>query len=709
MHAQRLEFPNLPPRIAGLGDLASNLWWSWHPAARVLFKSLDRATWKESRHNAVQVLREAPQSALEAMANDNTFVRRLDVVLSLYKSEMEARGGWFADNVLNPNSSRIAYFSAEFGLHHSLPFFAGGLGFLAGDHVKECSDLGIPLVGVGFMYPGGYLNQRIREDGWQEDLAEPLNREIASIGRVLAESGQPLIVTVPLINPPIYVAVWRVSVGRVDIYLLDTDIPQNEPWNRQISARLYIGDQEQRLRQEIVLGLGGMQVLQALQIEHTVIHLNEGHPAFVLLERLQQRMNAGDSFEDAQKKVRATSIFTTHTPVPAGHDVFPSGMIQKYFGTYCSSHLGLDCERLMKLGRHPFDPNGGFNMTAFALRLTDYRNGVSAKHGEVARRMWQPLWPDLPEDRVPIDHITNGVHVRSWIEPQMELLFNEFLGPDWLNEHDNPLIWELVEEIPAARLWATHLRLKMKLISAIKEQARRRWSVDHANPSVIVAEGALLDPFTLTIGFARRFATYKRADLILTDIERLKRMLNNRWRPIQIIFAGKAHPADDPGKQVLQRVFRTALDPTTGGRIAFVEDYDEQLAQYMVHGVDVWLNNPLPPMEASGTSGMKAALNGVPNLSILDGWWIEGYRPGNGWAFGGEDISGDRTWSDSRALYDLLENEIIPTYYNQPDDGVPHEWVKVMKQSIKTNAAQFSARRMVKEYAQKFYAPALQA
>ena len=619
---------------------------------------------------------------------------------------MNAQEGYFTENIIDPKHYPIAYFSAEYGLHHSLPFYAGGLGFLAGDYLKECSDLKVPLVAVGFMYPEGYVRQQIREDGWQENIDETLDRDAASIFRVLNEHGEQLTIKVPWIEPPIHVAVWWIAVGRIPLYLMDTDIEINDPWNRRISQRLYVSDIEQRLRQEIVLGIGGSRVLDVLGIKHSVLHLNEGHASFALLERIRERVQGGMSYEEAVQRVRQTSVFTTHTPVPAGHDVFPFELIDKYFNPYCQT-WGLNRDTFLQLGVNPKEPHAGFNMTAFALRLSGYCNGVSRRHGEVARRMWQPLWPDEPESNIPIDYVTNGVHVPTWIEPKMELLFNTYLGPTWLADHDNKAIWELIDEIPDEELWKTHYWLKIKLIDAIRERIRQRWVKDHVNLSVVRAGGTLLDHSVLTLGFARRFATYKRADLILYDIERLKKLLNDRWRPIQIIFAGKAHPADDLGKRILQRIFNAALDPDLGGRIAFVEDYGEQLAQYLVHGVDVWLNNPLPPLEASGTSGMKAALNGVPHLSIMDGWWMEGFNGKNGWGFGQEDVNGNRDQADAEAIYEILEEKIIPLYYEVSDDGVPHGWVKVMKESIMSNGPRFSARRMVKEYIEKFYIKAL--
>jgi len=707
MEAKQNVFPNLPERLVGLGELAMNLWWSWHPAARMLFKMLDRQVWKESVHNPVKMLKELPGEVLESAAKDAEYQRHYDVVLAQFREDKDARESCLVKNGDQQNRcTTIAYFSAEYGLHHSLPFYAGGLGFLAGDYIKECSDLRVPLVAVGFMYPEGYVRQRIREDGWQDSMDEILDRDAASISRVLNEAGGQLVVKVPFIEPPISVAAWKVAVGRIPLYLMDTDIEVNDPWNRGISAHLYIGDLEQRLRQEIVLGIGGSQVLNTLGIRHSVLHLNEGHAAFALLERIRERVEGGMSYEEAADQVRKTSVFTTHTPVPAGHDVFPFQLMEKYFRSYWPA-LGMDHDAFLQLGIHPEEPNAGFNMTAFALRMSDYHNGVSKRHVEVARRMWQSLWPELPEEKVPIDFVTNGVHVPTWVEPKMELLFNKYLGPTWLSDHDNPAIWELVEDIPDEELWQTHYWLKMKLINTIREARRQRWARDRVSPSIVIAGGTLLDPSVLTLGFARRFATYKRADLIFSDIGRLKKLLNDRWRPVQIIFAGKAHPADDPGKRILQRVFNVARDPEMGGRIAFVEDYGEQLAQYMVHGVDVWLNNPVPPMEACGTSGMKAALNGVPHLSIMDGWWIEAFNGKNGWVFGEGEVTGNRDQADAEAIYGILEKEIIPLYYRVSDDGIPHGWVKAMKESIKSNAPRFSARRMVKEYSEKFYARAL--
>jgi starch phosphorylase len=702
------EFPHLPERIADLGKLAYNLWWSWHPAARMLFKRLDRLAWKASGHNPVKLLKELPQKSLDAAASDPEYLGHYDAVLAEFRRQMQPQVCWFRENITATECFPIAYFSLEYGLHRSLPFYAGGLGFLAGDHLKECSDLGIPLVAVGFMYRDEYVHQKINADGWQGNVDEVLDRQAAPITRVLNGQGTQLIVTVPFTDPPIHVAVWQVMVGRIPLYLMDTDLEINDPAHRPICDHLYISNIEQRLLQEIVLGIGGSEMLATLGIKHSVLHMNEGHPAFALLERIRERVEDKMSFEEAVQQVRATSVFTTHTPVLAGHDVFPFDLLDKYL-CQCYPDLGLSREALFQLGTSPTDPpNAGFNMTAFALRMSAYSNGVSKKHGEVARRMWQPLWSDLPAEKVPIDHITNGVHVPTWIDPRMALACDHCLGSDWLADHDNPAVWELVESIPDAELWGIHYREKIKLMNFIQERTRRRWVEERVGLGNVVAGGTMLDPSVLTIGFARRFATYKRADLIFSDLERLKKLLNDPWRPLQIIFAGKAHPADEPGKRILQRIFNFAQDPDLGGRIAFVEDYGEQLAQYLVHGVDVWLNNPRPPLEACGTSGMKAALNGVLHLSILDGWWPEGFNGKNGWAFG-EKPEAIRDAQDAEAIYVILEQQAVPLYYQVSDEGIPVEWVKMMKAAMKSSGPSFSARRMVKEYSRKFYQPALQS
>jgi len=707
MNTSKPLFPHLPECLSGLETLAENLWWSWNPGARMLFKTLDRQAWKESGHNPDKMLRELPRELLEKAGADTEYIRRYDDVMDVFSNYMREKECRLLETFPVDHTYAVAYFSAEYGLHRSLPFYAGGLGFLAGDYIKECSDLCVPLVAVGFMYPEGYFRQQIREDGWQENLVESIDREAAPISKVMNAEGRHLVVKVPLTDPPIHVAVWKVAVGRVSLYLMDTDIDINDPWNRAITARLYIGDFEQRLRQEIVLGLGGAEVLRTLGVDHYLLHLNEGHAAFALLERIRALVSAGSDFAMACEKNINTTIFTTHTPVPAGHDVFPFQLIEKYFHSYWPD-LGIDRDAFFQLGIHPEKPEAGFNMTAFALRLSGCRNAVSKRHAQVSKEMWRSLWPDVPEDQVPIDYVTNGVHVPTWIEPKIKLLLDKYLGTDWLNTHDDPATWQLLDNIPDTELWQTHYWLKVKLIDAIRERTRQRWSSEAGSISIMLAGGAFLDPSVLTLGFARRFATYKRALLIFQDMDRLMRHFKDRWRPIQIIFAGKAHPADDPGKRVLQDLINLARNPQLGGRIAFVEDYGEQLAQYLVHGVDIWLNNPLPPFEACGTSGMKAGLNGVPHLSVLDGWWGEGFNGRNGWAIEHEDTSDNPDRSDAEKIYGLLEEQIIPLYYKMSEDGIPIEWVRLMKETIKSTAAGFSARRMVKQYIQKFYSSSIQ-
>jgi len=702
-------FPQVPERISGLIDLAYNLWWSWNPAVKMVFKRLNPQAWVESIHNPVKMLRALPEETLIAASKNPAYLRHYDLVMSRYRHEMQKNHSWFSEHCAHKDDLNIAYFSAEYGLQHSLPLYAGGLGFLAGDHLKESSDLGLPLVAMGFMYSEGYLHQHIGPDGWQQDIKEILDRDAAPIQRVLYNHEEQMVVRIPFIDPPIYVAVWKVDVGTIPLFLMDTDIPQNDPANRTITYRLYTGDNEQRLKQEIVLGIGGSYVLDVLGVRPSIVHLNEGHPAFTILERIRENIQDNMTFDEAAHRVRETTIFTTHTPVPAGHDAFSASLMDRYFKNYYPL-LGINREQFLSLGNSPQGPKDLFNMTAFALKMSAFRNGVSKKHGQVARSMWKPLWPGIAEEEIPIRHITNGVHVPTWLDPKMELLLNRYFSPScpqWRNVHDKTQLWELIHEIPDQELWAVHLQLKRKLINRIREHKRRKWVGENTDPLNVLSGGALLDPYALTIGFARRFSTYKRADLIFQDIERLKKIVNNPWKPVQIIFAGKAHPADEEGKRIIQKIYRYALERDFGGRIAFVEDYGEQMAQYLVHGVDVWLNNPVPPMEACGTSGMKASLNGVMHLSVLDGWWPEAYSGKNGWAFGDVTQGQNHDRQDAEQLYGLLEREVVPLYYMQTDDGIPHMWVKMMKEAIKCTAPRFSARRMLKEYVRLGYDPAL--
>jgi starch phosphorylase len=700
------KFPNLPERIRGLERLSYNLWWSWHRQAREMFPALDLQAWRESDHNPLRMLAILPQQTLDDAARDPEFLERYDAVMAEFDANIASQTGWFTVQYGTPRSP-LAYFSAEYAFHHSLPLYAGGLGVLAGDYIKECSDLAIPMVAVGLIYSRGYLSQKIRDDGWQEDDEKTLDRTYDPVRLVRDGNGEPLKVLVPFFDPPVHVLVWRADIGRVPVYLLDTEVESNQPWDRAIAHRLYTNDPEQRLRQEIVLGIGGMRVLGRLGVLPTAVHINEGHPAFAFLERARGLVEEGATFQDAIAKIRQTSVFTTHTPLSAGTDVFPFPLFEKYFSSHYDK-FGTDRNGLLQLGTNPSNPDAGFNMTVFALRMSKFCNAVSKKHGEVAKEMWKAIWPDKKVEDVPIVAITNGVHLLTWMDPVwLQPMLEKYVGPGWIRDEDQLKIWESVDKIPDDELWWLRMRLKALLVDEINERARDEWQKKRVRAESVIAFGALLDPEIFTIGFARRFTSYKRPDLILHDLERLKQILMHPLRPVQIIFAGKAHPSDIAGAQLIQRVFHLAQDPSFGARIAFVENYDQHLAARMVRGVDVWLNNPLPPLEASGTSGMKAGANGVPSVSVLDGWWLEGYNGGNGWAFGGEPIEGDRTNADAEALYNLLEEKIIPLYYHRPDDEVAHDFVRVMKEAIKSVAPQFSSRRMLKEYVNQFYVEAL--
>ncbi len=693
-----IALPQLPDRIKGLSDIALNLWWTWKPQAKELFKSINPFIWKETKHNPIKLLRSLSQEDLNNLANDENFLEQFDYVYALFQDYLNSK------SILNDEHLPVAYFCAEYGLHNSIPIYAGGLGFLAGDILKESSDMGLNMIGVGFMYPEGYVRQKIRPDGWQEDASEPLNRDEAPIERVLDENGNHLIIQVPFINPTVYVAVWKVNIGKVSLYLLDTDIEQNDPWDRKISSHLYISDINQRLRQEIVLGIGGYSVLERLGIKYSILHLNEGHPAFAILERIRAKIESGTPKEQAIQEVSQTSIFTTHTPLQAATDIFPFNLMEQYFSSYWEK-LNMSREEFLGLGTNPDNPSSGFNMTVFALKMCNYRNAVSKRHQEVTKKIWHSLWKDLPEEQVPIDYVTNGVHVPTWLAEEDMKLYDYNLGEDWFDIQDDKRIWEMIDKISNEQLWEIKKINKIRLFNYIREIVRKRWVEDRIDPTVAIAEGILLDPDVLTIGFARRFTGYKRPDLIFYDLERVKNIITNKQKPVQIIFAGKAHPSDFEGKRILQKIFQYAHDPAFSGRIAFVEDYGEFLAKHMVHGVDVWLNNPLPPLEASGTSGMKAGINGTIHLSIADGWWVEGYNGKNGWIFGQNEVQGDRTKQDAEQLYSLLENQVIPLFYKRDDNGIPKEWIKIMKESMKSITPQFSARRMMKEYYSKFYLP----
>ncbi|MFH1639235.1 MAG: alpha-glucan family phosphorylase [Chloroflexota bacterium] len=595
----------------------------------------------------------------------------------------------------------------EFAIHNSLPIYAGGLGILAGDVCKETSDMGLPMAGVGFMYPQGYFLQRISAEGWQEEVYQQLNFDEAPIRLITSPDGEPILTGVEMGDRKVSVRVWEVKVGKTKLYLLDTNVDRNSPLDRSLSARLYTADREQRLQQEIVLGVGGVRVLRALGITPSVWHANEGHASFMMLERIREEVQKGTPFSKAVQNVRETTIFTTHTPVPAGHDIFSEQMVDWYLGGYWDN-LNLGHEMFLGLGRQNGTGERKFNMTALGMRAAGYRNGVSKLHGEVTRRMWHGLWPDVPEDQAPINHITNGVHVPTWIGREMAALYDKYLGADWIERRDEVDIWQHVRDIPDEELWSVRQILKHKLTDYIDEETQRRWAERRITAAQCMAMGALFNPETLTIGIVRRFAEYKRPELLFEDIEHLKRIVQNSLQPVQIIFAGKAHPADFPAKQILHDIYTQAMNPDFQGRIAFVENYDMHIAHYLTQGVDVWLNMPRRLHEACGTSGMKAALNGVPHCSICDGWWCEGYNDANGWVIGEPHASfpqEEQDKIDAEALYRLLEERIVPLYYERDRNGVPHGWMRLVKEAISSIAPVFCARRMMKEYVEKMYLP----
>jgi starch phosphorylase len=703
--------PVFPDRIKRIGELASNLWWSWHPVARSVFRALDYSLWRVSAHNPVLMLRAIAPERLEEVARDPKYLTRYDEALAGLDQTHAVHATWWHHVAPDGTAADrpIAYLSAEFALHQSLPIYAGGLGVLAGDTCKEASDLGIPLVGVGFMYPQGYFHQDVTADGWQHEVYERLNWADAPIEPARRPDGTACVVAVPLGNRTVLAAVFEVKVGRARLYLLGTDLEENAPWDRELSARLYGGNQETRVQQEIVLGLGGVRALHALGLQPALWHLNEGHAAFVSVQRIRERIEAGSSFELALEEIRRSTVFTTHTPVPAGHDAFPFHLVETHLAGAWGS-LGTHRDQILELGA--YDSGGGvlFNMTALALRTAGAVNGVSRLHAEVTRKMWAPMWPGVPEEARPVRAITNGVHVPTWVAAEISAIFDQYVAPDWRDRLDDREMWNRILDVPDEDLWKARQSLRSFLFTFFRERGRHRWVAEQATPAQVVAAGTLLSPDALTIGFARRFAAYKRPEIIFYDPDRLARLLSVLRRPVQIVFAGKAHPADEPSKHHLQRVYRRALDPAFRGRIAFVNDYDLHVAHFLVQGCDVWLNTPRKPHEASGTSGMKAAVNGVPHLSIGDGWWAEAYNGANGWLIDGGAPLDD--WAaadaaDADALYRLLEEQVVPAFYERDENDVPRRWLRIVKETIRTVTPYFSTRRMLKGYVEQMYLPLL--
>jgi len=702
-------FPDVPPALAPLLELANNLWWVWHPDAVELFRRLDRHLWEDVHHNPVKLLGIINQKVLAQMANDDGYLAYLHRVYDAFKTHLTEKG-WFNRTYGDKAKTLVAYFSAEFGLHESLPIYSGGLGVLAGDHLKSASELGLPLVAMGLLYRNGYFQQYLSADGWQQESYPELDFYNLAVEPQRYTDGSPVHVRVDLPDNAVFCKVWKASVGRIPLYLLDTNLQENSPADREITSRLYGGGTEMRIKQEIVLGIGGVRALEALGIAPTVFHMNEGHSAFLALERIRTLLaNSSLTFDETRQVVMANNVFTTHTPVPAGIDTFSPDMMVKYFANYFPQ-LKLDQEGFLALGReNPADRKQGFSMAVLALRLADGANAVSKLHGDVSRGMWRNLWPQVPPNDVPIRHVTNGIHTRTWLSGDMVFILDRYLSSKWQTDPTDQSVWEGVSQIPDEELWRAHERCRERLVGwtrqILKEQLARRG----AGFDDIAIADEVLDPEALTIGFARRFATYKRAALLLRDPDRLRRLLEDAKRPIQFVFAGKAHPADHEGKELIKTIINFARNPMVRRRMVFIENYDMNVARHLVQGVDVWLNTPRRPYEASGTSGMKAAVNGVPNCSILDGWWVEGYDPELGWAIGRGESYSDPNYQDqveSQALYDILEKQIIPLFYKRTVDNIPRDWIARMKLCIRKLAPVFNTNRMVREYTEKFYLPA---
>jgi len=697
--------PATPERIDGLADLANNLGWSWNREARALFRTIDENLWHLCRHNPVAFLSQIDPARLITLAANKDFLEQYDAVMRWLVAEASFDHTWFSRTHPELRDKTIAYFCAEFGLHSSVPIYSGGLGVLAGDHCKGASDLGVPLVGIGILYRAGYFDQLIRIDGWQEDSDVNFDPELTPITPIKAPTGEPWLTTVNTFGRDVNIRASQLMAGRTPIILLDTELEENHADDRQLLSKLYAGGPALRLRQEWLLGVGGVRVLRALGYDPAAWHANEGHASFMLVERVRELTAKGTSFDEAVRSVRASSTFTTHTPVPAGHDTFARDQIASCTGPVWEE-MGITPEEFFDLGKHPVAGNETFHMTSTAIRLSRRVNGVSHRHGIVTRALWNGFWPDHDVEAVPIGHVTNGVHLATWMANPIMALLDPQLGAHWGAHFSENGIWDRVLSVDDQHLWDAHLKLKNTLMRLVREDVRRAFGDGSHEAAQLVGSGLLLDPDALTIGFARRFATYKRANLIFRDVERLRALLVNTSHPVQIIFAGKAHPEDTPGKQVLQSVHHFTRDPLFDGRVAFLEDYDMHIGHLLVQGVDLWLNLPAVPMEASGTSGMKAALNGVPQLSTIDGWWEEGFDGTNGWAI---PIPTSYETADAETadhLYRLLETEVIPRFYDR-SEGVPRAWVAMMKNALRVAGQKFTARRMLEEYVEKYYVPSM--
>ncbi len=704
-------YPNIPEALKPLEDLARNFWFSWNWDAVQLFIRLNPALWEKSYQNPVLMLGSLTQDDLEAAARDESFVATLRRVHENFTRYLKAPG-WFQEAHGAEKDFLVAYFSCEYGIDEGLPIYSGGLGVLSGDHLKSASDLGLPLVGVGLLYRKGYFRQVLNLDGWQQELYPDNDWFNMPVSIEYGPDGKVLTIDVPIGGETIKARIWRVQVGRTPLYLLDSNVKENSPRAREITSTLYGGDREMRIRQEILLGIGGVRALHALGLSPTVYHMNEGHSAFLAIERIRMLMKDGNlSFAEAREQVFASNVFTTHTPVPAGNEIFGTELVRKYLYPV-TEDIGLPWQEFLSLGQVPSSKSPDFGMTVFALRMAAFTNGVAKLHAETSRKMWQDLWPNLPESEIPIRGITNGIHTRSWLSHDMGELFTRYLGPRFIEKPADGSVWERVDDIPAGELWRTHQARKERLVFFIRKRLKGQLQRQGAGPASLRAADEVLSPEALTIGFSRRFATYKRASLLLRQPERLIRLLTDPKRPVQILFAGKAHPQDQPAKELIKSVIHFASDPRIRERLVFVEDYDINVARYLVQGVDVWLNTPRRPLEASGTSGMKAAANGAINVSVLDGWWCEGYALDTGWAIGSGEVYQDAEEQDRvecEALFGLLEQEIVPLFYSRDKAGLPREWISLMKSSIRKLGAGFNSNRMVREYTELCYLQAHRA
>ena len=701
--------PSLPTALEDLRVVANNLFWSWNAEVTDLFRRVDYDLWKECHHNPVKVLGSASQARLEDLAHNEGFLYQLKQARQKLDEALSAPS-WYEKVYSKTGQTLIAYFSAEFGIHESVPIYSGGLGILAGDHLKSASDLGVPLVGVGLMYQKGYGRQYLNTDGWQQEHYIDNDFHNMPIELVRKRGNRPLMVGIQFPGRTVLAQIWKVQVGRVALYLLDTNVQGNSPEDRSITQALYGGNEETRICQEIVLGIGGLKALYAMGLEPSVCHMNEGHAAFLSLERVRRlRASHGMTFDEAVDVAKSSNVFTVHTPVAAGNDEFKVEMIDKYFGHYYGK-LGVNREQFLGLGRvYPADEKEGFKMPVLAIRMSAFRNGVSELHGQVSRRIWAGIWPELPQEEVPIKSVTNGIHAKSWLSAEMNALYERYLGSKWVDEAVDKSVWQNVDQIPDEEMWRTHQRCKERLVAFARARLKKLMQRRAAFTAEIETADEVLDPEALTIGFARRFATYKRGNLLLRDPERLIRLLSRTEKSVQFIFAGKAHPRDTEGKAIIRQIVHFAKENSVQRKLVFLEDYDIDIARYLVQGVDVWLNNPRRPLEASGTSGMKAAINGVLNMSTLDGWWCEGYIPDGGWIIGAGEEYEDTEYQDqieSQAVFDLLENEVAPIFYSRAKDKLPRRWISRMKNTIKWCAPRFNTSRMVAEYARRFYNPA---